>query len=87
MIQPEEWTIVMVTVDCEAGLMHTYINGKLCRTIHSETIAMVDGKYSVGPQICLFGSKVVDETLGSEIKYLWFQNRALTDTVCVSQSL
>jgi len=79
-ITPNEWAVITISVDCHVGIMHTYINGKLCRTITSEDIGLVDGRYSVGNQICAFGSKSTDETFGANIKYLWFDTRALTDS-------
>jgi len=75
-----EWAVVVITVDCVAGIMNTYINGKLCRTITHEEIGMPDGRYSVGQQICLFGSKSTEETFGANVKYCWFEPRTLSDT-------
>lgn len=46
-----EWAVITISVDCNAGIMQTYINGKLCRTITSEDIGMPNGRYSVGQQI------------------------------------
>jgi len=79
-VKPEEWTVIACTVDCTSGIINAYINGKLCREIHSEDIAVVDGRYSVGSTICLFGSKTADETIGGNIKNAWFELKSLTDT-------
>jgi len=79
-VKPEEWSMISCTVDCTAGIINAYINGKLCRTIHSEDIGVVDGRYSVGNTICLFGSKVTEETIGADIKNAWFELKTLNDT-------
>jgi len=79
-VVPNEWAVIVATVDCTAGLIHTYINGKLCKTIAHEEIGMLNGRYSVGQQVCLLGSKSTDETFGANIKYMWFETRALSDT-------
>ena len=38
-------------------------------------------KYLDSSNVCLFGSKSADETFGANVKYMWFETKALTDTV------
>jgi len=77
-VRPEVWTIVTITVDCTVGLMQCFVNGKLSSQCHSEELGMLDGRYSVVKQVCLFGSKVTDENLGADIKSMLFDTRALS---------
>ena len=57
-------------------MVHIFIDGRVSATLMSEDIAIIDGPFAAGQQICLFGSKNVAETLGANIKNLWFDARA-----------
>jgi len=75
-----KWHLVSISVDCLGGMVNVFVDGRVAATLMSEEIAIVDGPFSVGQQLCLFGSKNAAETLGANIKNLWFDARTYSQT-------
>lgn len=78
-----KWVVLSISVDCIAGVINLFLDGKSAGTIISKDIAVIDGPFSVGKQICIFGSKNTAETAGANIKQLWFETRAFSQSVCI----
>jgi hypothetical protein len=76
-----KWQLVTIAVDCLGGIVNIFIDGRVAATVLSEDIGTIDGPFSVGQQICLFGSKNAAETVGANIKNLWFDARTYSQTV------
>eukprot|EP01087_Luapelamoeba_hula_P004848 TRINITY_DN1482_c0_g1_i1.p1 TRINITY_DN1482_c0_g1~~TRINITY_DN1482_c0_g1_i1.p1 ORF type:complete len:4317 (-),score=602.49 TRINITY_DN1482_c0_g1_i1:51-13001(-) len=75
-----KWQMISISVDCLVGMMNIFIDGRIAAVIATEDIAVIDGILAVSNQICLFGSKKVEETRGANIKALWFDSRAYSQS-------
>ena len=80
-VEQEKWHIVTVTVDTTEGVMNTFIDGKPAATVRSHEIRK-DGRFSLDDQICLFGSKIPEETRGADIKFFILHTYPLSLVVC-----
>lgn len=78
---PNKWHVVSFSVDTTAGTILLFIDGKMASTLLSPDIAVPDGDFSVYQQVCLFGSKDANETIGGNIKSFYFEDRAFDPAV------
>jgi len=75
-ITPNKWHQVGITVDCIEGELTTYLDGLEIQRCKPYEIGK-DGRFALQDQICLFGSKVNEESRGCNIKSMTFFNRKL----------
>jgi hypothetical protein len=70
-----KWHVVSIAVDSTAGMLNAFIDGRPAGTFLSQELAMIDGRYGVYKQVCLFGSKDQAETVGANVRMVWFETR------------
>jgi len=78
-LKKDKWHIVSVSVDCIAGQMITFVDGKLLANIKIQELTK-DGPFSLSGQILLFGSRNNKETQGGNCRFLMLETRALSNT-------
>jgi len=72
-----KWHLVAITIDCIEGQLCTYLDGVQIQNCKPNEMVK-DGRFALQDQICLFGSKISEETRGCNIRFLNFYNRVLS---------
>jgi len=75
-IKKDRWHIVTISVDCIAGLMTIYLDGKVSATLHSIDLNR-DGKFALNRYLTVFANKDANFTLGANIKLLILETKPL----------
>jgi len=76
-ITSNKWHIITVTVDTKERSLIIYVDGQLVNLVKAEDLLVKDGDYSVSERVCLFGSQVVAECQGGNIKFFLFEDKIL----------
>eukprot|EP01098_Paradermamoeba_levis_P005140 TRINITY_DN2183_c0_g1_i5.p1 TRINITY_DN2183_c0_g1~~TRINITY_DN2183_c0_g1_i5.p1 ORF type:complete len:211 (-),score=63.04 TRINITY_DN2183_c0_g1_i5:28-660(-) len=77
-LKAKKWHVLSFSVDVPAAAVAVYLDGKLSTKITHKEIGVKDGRFAVNGQICIFGSKEVAESLGGNLRSLFFQNEVLS---------
>jgi len=72
-----KWHLVSITIDAIEGQLITYLDGVLVQSCKPPECVR-DGRFSLQDQICLFGSKINEESRGADIKSLTYHNYILS---------